>query len=273
MEILTGKEIQFQYQENQDIISHLDFSIKAGSLTAILGKNGCGKSTLLKLITALLPLNHGIILANGTNINTQTGSKYLRKHCGIVFQNPDNQFVSPIIADDIRFGLENHKIPKSEFDDRIHKALEQVNLSGFENRTVSTLSGGQKQRAAAAGILAVENDILFFDEATSMLDPDGRMEIIQCINDLKKNNCTIIIITQNIEDVLFADEVFLMSDHNILATGSVREIFTDYELLSEAGIQIPFPVRVYHDLQNRGIHLPFCPLTNEELAEAVCSWK
>ena len=273
MNIFTGKEVHYQYKNNQIIIDNLDFSIKEGSLTAILGKNGCGKSTLIKLMTALLPLKNGIIMANGTDINTSAGSEYLRKHCGIVFQNPDNQFVSPIISDDIRFGLKNHKISSSEYDDRIKMALEKVKLSGFENRLVSTLSGGQKQRAAAAGILAIENNILFFDEATSMLDPDGRMEMIQCIKNLKNNNCTIIIITQNIDDVFIADKVLLMSEHKILAAGSVREILTDYELLSKAGVQIPFPVRVYHDLKNQGIHLPFCPLTIDELSEAVCNWR
>lgn len=273
MNIFTGKEVHFQYRKNRNIIDNLDFSIKEGTITAILGKNGCGKSTLIKLMTALLPLKNGTILVNGTDINTSAGSDFLRKHCGIVFQNPDNQFVSPVIADDIRFGLRNHKISISEYDIHIQKALAQVKLSGFENRLVSTLSGGQKQRAAAAGILAVENNILFFDEATSMLDPDGRMEMIQCIKNLKKNARTIIIITQNIDDVFIADEILLMSDQKILAAGSIREILTDYKLLSEAGIQIPFPVRVYHDLQNHGIHLPYCPLTNEELSETLCSWK
>ena len=270
MDCIVGSNIYFQYHKNQPILENINFSIPSGKITAILGKNGCGKSTLIKLIMGFLPLTKGKIIVNGCDITTKYGLFNLRKHCGIVFQNPDNQFVSPVIEDDIRFGLDNHQIPESEQSIRINNALDKVYLQGFERRITSTLSGGQKQRAAAAGILALEGDILFFDEATSMLDPDGKEKMIQCIKNIRSENRTVIMITQNTEDSVDADYLLLMADHQIIAAGTPKEILPDIDLLKKAGIQIPFPVQVFHDLQYRGIFLDYCPLTTPELAEAIC---
>ena len=270
MDCIVGSNIYFQYNKDQPILENINFSIPSGKITAILGKNGCGKSTLIKLIMGFIPLSKGKIIVNGFDITTKNGLFYLRKHCGIVFQNPDNQFVSPVVEDDIRFGLDNHRIPESEQSSRINSALEKVYLRGFEKRIVSTLSGGQKQRAAAAGILALEDDILIFDETTSMLDPDGKEQMIQCIKNFRSENRTVIMITQNTEDSVDADHILLMSEHQIIAAGTPKEILPDIVLLKKAGVQIPFPVRVFHDLKNRGIFLEYCPLTNQDLAEALC---
>lgn len=271
MATITGNHVGFQYRRDQTILADIHFSIEPGKITAIIGKNGCGKSTLIKLITALLPITEGEISINGINITDKNGFNLLRQHCGIVFQNPDNQFVSPIIEDDITFGLKNHHVPENEQKERITEALSMVRLEGFEKRNIATLSGGQKQRVSAAGILAVNNDVLIFDEATSMLDPIGKEELLKCIENLRSQGKTIILITQNISDVLLADIVYLMADHHILTSGTVREVLTDYDSLSNAGVQIPFAVRMYHDLVQKGIPIAHCPLTNEELAEELCS--
>lgn len=271
MDCIIGSNIYFQYHKNQPILENINFSIPSGKITAILGKNGCGKSTLIKLIMGFLPLSNGKIIVNGFDITTKIGLFYLRKHCGIVFQNPDNQFVSPVLEDDIRFGLDNHKIPEPEHPYRVNCALKMVFLQGFEKRNTATLSGGQKQRAAAAGILALEDDILIFDEATSMLDPDGKVKMIRCIKNFRSENRTIIMITQNTEDTVDADYLLLMADHQIIARGTPKEILPDIDLLNKAGIQIPFPIQVFHDLKKRGFFLKDCPLTNHELAEAICS--
>lgn len=269
--MITVSNISFAYNNKKKIIEKINLSIEPGKITAILGKNGSGKSTLIRLILALLPINDGNIFIDDIDINSKDGIKQIRKQCGIVFQNPDNHFVSPIIEDDIKFGLTNHHIPETIQADRVKSALAEVGLTGYEKRNVSTLSGGQKQKAAAAGILAVDNNIIFFDEATSMLDPNGRKEFQLCIENLRNQNKTIVIVSQNIEDAILADIIYLISEHQIVRSGSAREILTDYETLKKAEIQIPFPVRVYHDLSEKGIKLKNCPLTNDELAEELCS--
>ena len=268
---IIGSDVGFSYRKEHCVIENANFTIERGKMTAILGKNGCGKSTIVKLITALLPLSHGYITIDNVSVDNKDGIKIARKHCGIVFQNPDNQFVSPIISDDISFGLSNHQIPEAEFSDRISDALRKVNLTGYEQRNISSLSGGQKQKAALAGILAINNDILIFDEASSMLDPVGKFELKQLTDNLRDQNKTIVLISQNISDVIDADKIILMANHKILATGTPREILTDYDLLNNAGVQIPFPVRVYHDLVRQGVNLSKCPLTDAELAEELCN--
>ena len=269
MTVIRASDISFQYRENKKSIENINFSIEPGKITAILGKNGSGKTTIIRLILALLPLNEGKIYINNVDLQSKDGIKYIRKQCGIVFQNPDNQFVSPILEDDIKFGLSNHCIPESLHSDCVKSALDKVNLSGFEKRKISTLSGGQKQRAAAAGILAIDNNILFFDEAGSMLDPNGKAELRKLIEELRNQNKTIVLVSQNIDDVITADRIILISDHRIICSGSAREVLTDYEKLTEAGIQIPFAVRVYKDLLQKGIKLKKCPLTIDELAEEI----
>ena len=270
---IIGQNIIFRYRNRRPVLDGVDFTINFGEMTAILGKNGCGKSTLAKLLAALMPVTSGHILINGLDINSGKGVRFIRQHLGIVFQNPDNQFVSPIIEDDIRFGLNNHLIPRNEQTERIRSALNRVNLSGFEKRNINTLSGGQKQRAAIAGVLAMDCDIFIFDECTSMLDPQGRQDLIRCIRSLQNENKTIILITQNTEEAIFADRICLMADQSIYACGTPRDILTDFEKLVYAGVEVPFPVRVFHDLQKESIFLPYCPLTDEELAEAICSLK
>ncbi|MBQ6520661.1 MAG: ATP-binding cassette domain-containing protein [Anaerolineaceae bacterium] len=262
--------VNFQYSKDNLILKNINLNIESGKFTTILGRNGCGKSTLIKLLLSLLPLTEGNIHFYGKDIKQPEGLNSLRQHCGIVFQNPDNQFVAPVVADDIRFGLNNHKIPESEQSSIINEVLTNVNLQGYENRTISSLSGGQKQRIAIAGIMAMKNDVLIFDEATSMLDPEGKLEVLNCINNLRYKNRTILLITQNTEDSINSDRIILFGDHEIIASGRPDEILTDPELLKKAGVQIPFPVKVYYDLEKNGIKLDKCPLSIDSLAEELC---
>lgn len=273
MNTFVGSNLNFEYSKDNPVLENINFTIPSGKLTVILGQNGSGKSTLVRLIMGLLPINKGEIFINNTDITTTKGLYYLRKHSGIVFQNPDNQFVSPILEDDICFGLGNHKVPESEHAHRIQNALSKVYLQGFEKRNLSSLSGGQKQRAAIAGILALEDDILIFDESTSMLDPDGKDKMLQCLQDLRSSNSTIIMVTQKTEEAIDADYILLIAEHQIIAADTPKKILTDIDLLTKAGVKIPFPVRVYYDLKKNGIILDHCPLTNQGLTEAICNSK
>lgn len=198
----------------------------------------------------------------------------------MVFQNPDNQFVSSVLEEDIAFGLENAQVPEREATSKVKAALELVGLEGYEKRSPSSLSGGQKQRAALAGVLALNPEILIFDEATSMLDPKGRREVLAEMKKLRDCGKTVVMITHDVEEAVLADRVILMGCPNgqkgpntVLAQGSVREILTDSRLLIQAGIVPPMAVRMYEDLKLAGIELNRCPLTKEELAEALCRWK
>ena len=164
-----------------------------------------------------------------------------------------------------------NRISKNEFSLRIKTSLEKVNLAGYEKKCINNLSGGQKQKTAIAGILAMHSDILIFDESTSMLDPYSRKEILECMRSLQNDNKTIIVITQNINDVLDADYIYLLADRKIIASGTPNQVLTDTNKLEYAKIQIPFSVKIYRDLIKNGINLSSCPLSLEKLAEEICS--
>lgn len=242
-----------------------------GEFVAVLGHNGCGKSTLVKHFNALLPLQHGTLTVDGMDAADPANRWALRRKVGMVFQNPDNQFVSTIVGEDVAFGLENYGVPEDEIPARVAAALAAVDMAGYENRVTHTLSGGQKQRVALAGVLALSPDILVFDEATAMLDPDGRQEVLRTIHRLhKEQHKTVVMITHYIEEAIGADRVYLIHNGKMIADGTAREMLTQPELLAAAGLTPPMPVQMYHDLKQAGITLARCPLTLEELAEELC---
>ena len=281
--MIKGSRLGFSYfwdGESIPVFEQANIKLKEGEWTAILGCNGCGKSTLVRLMNGLLPLQNGNLSVNGINAGNPANKWELRKICGMVFQNPDNQFVSSVLEEDIAFGLENAQVPEREVTSKVKAALELVGLEGYEKRSPSSLSGGQKQRAALAGVLALNPEILIFDEATSMLDPKGRREVLAKMKKLRDCGKTVVMITHDVEEAVLADQVILMGCPNgqknpntVLAQGSVREILTDSRLLIQAGIVPPMAVRMYEDLKLAGIELNRCPLTKEELAEALCRWK
>ena len=264
----------YDYSDSKCSLNGVSIDVHEGELVAVLGHNGCGKSTLIKHFNALLDLQKGELTVAGLDAKCEANIIKLRRTVGMVFQNPDNQFVSSIVEEDVAFGLENYGVSYSEIPEKVSVALKNVGLEGFEKRSPSMLSGGQKQRVALAGVLAVDPDILVFDEVTSMLDPDGRCEVLSILKQLhEKRHKTIVMITHYIDEAVFADRVYLMHDGKMLASGTPREMLTDLELLGKAGLTPPLPVRMYHDLKDNGIELPFCPLTNDELTEAICRLK
>ena len=281
--MIKGSRLGFSYfwdGESIPVFEQANIELKEGEWTAILGCNGCGKSTLVRLMNGLLPLQNGNLSVNGINAGNHANKWELCKICGMVFQNPDNQFVSSVLEEDIAFGLENAQVPEREVTSKVKAALELVGLEGYEKRSPSSLSGGQKQRAALAGVLALNPAILIFDEATSMLDPKGRREVLAEMKKLRDCGKTVVMITHDVEEAVLADQVILMGCPNgqknpntVLAQGSVREILTDSRLLIQVGIVPPMAVRMYEDLKLAGIELNRCPLTKEELAEALCRWK
>lgn len=281
--MIKGSRLGFSYfwdGESIPVFEQANIELKEGEWTAILGCNGCGKSTLVRLMNGLLPLQNGNLSVNGINAGNPANKWELCKICGMVFQNPDNQFVSSVLEEDIAFGLENAQVPEREVTSKVKAALELVGLEGYEKRSPSSLSGGQKQRAALAGVLALNPEILIFDETTSMLDPKGRREVLAEMKKLRDCGKTVVMITHDVEEAVLADQVILMGCPNgqkdpntVLAQGSVREILTDSRLLIQAGIVPSMAVRMYEDLKLAGIELNRCPLTKEELAEALCRWK
>lgn len=251
-------------------LSDVSFSVDKGDFVAVLGHNGSGKTTLARHINALIPLQEGRLFVAGLDASDHSNIMGIRKDCQMVFQNPDNQFVSSLVSEDIAFGLRNFKTDKSLIPSLVSKALHTVGMDGYENCSPHSLSGGQKQLIALAGILALEPDIIIFDEVTSMLDPKSRKKILNTIENLHKQGKTIIMISHMVEEAVNADKIILMSKGKIIGQGLPSEILTDMDLLTEAALTPPMPVKAYYDLKKAGIILSECPLTPKKLAEEIC---
>lgn len=276
MSAVLGNEISFTYDydgSSHPALNSLSFAVKKGEFVAILGANGSGKSTLAKHLNAILPLQLGKLSVLHLDVSRAEHIWELRRLCGMVFQNPDNQFVSAIVEEDVAFGLRNYDTPESEIPQKVNNALSLVGMNGFERRSPHTLSGGQKQRVAMAGVLAMEPDILVLDEATSMLDPEGRNEVLSYLKKIHKLGKTILMITHYVEEATLADCIFLMQGGRIIKSGTPRELLTDLALLKEANLTPPVAVQLYYDLLDCGIPLSHCPLTNDELVEELCRLK
>ncbi len=252
-------------------IDDISLSIQKGELIAILGRNGSGKTTLVKHLNALLQIQNGELTVASLDARQSANIWKIRKACGMVFQDPNNQFVSSVIEEDIAFGLENYGTPANDIPTEVKKALSIVGMDGYEKKSPHRLSGGQKQRIAIAGVLAIDPDIIIFDEATAMLDPRGRQEVLSTIQRLHtEEEKTIIMISHYIEEAVFADRVVLLHNGQLLAEGPPQDILTNPTLLQSAGLAPPLAVRAYFDLKAAGVPLPTCPLTNEELVKALC---
>lgn len=274
MKAIQASGLKFSYTYDLDFNLALDdvnIDVEKGEFIAIIGSNGSGKSTLIKLLNGLLPLQAGELYVNGINLRDEKSIWQLRRQCTMVFQNPDNQFVSPIVYEDIAFGLRNYGALEEEVGSTIFQVLEIVGLKGYEKRFTYELSGGEKQRAAIAGALAVSPDIIIFDEATSMLDPKGREVVIRLIERLnREEKKTVIMVTHYVEEAVKANKVLLMHNGKAIAFGTPRDVLCDEILMLKAGLNPPMPVKAYYDLKKDGIELKKCPLTEEELVEAIC---
>lgn len=264
------KDVTFQYySEEKPVFEHLSFTIEQGTTTAILGHNGSGKSTIAKLIVGLLVPNAGQILIDDVELTEQTIDE-IRKRMGIIFQNPDNQFVGVTVRDDIAFGLENICIPRNEMNQLIETYAAKVRMEKFLDHEPTKLSGGQKQRVAIAGILAMAPSIIILDEATSMLDPRGRHEINELVKEIKNDReMTIISITHDIEEAKNADRIILLNEGKIVRIGTPNEILTQADILNELKLDMPFALKISQQLRNKGIKVKET-LNIEELEKQLC---
>lgn len=274
MAVVKAKKLTHSYDEHHTkyhSLQEINLTLSKGEYVVLLGCNGCGKSTLVKHFNVLLPVQSGELTVVGWDAKDGTNVWKIRRKCGMVFQNPDNQFVSSVVAEDIAFGLQNYDVPKAEIQTKIKEVLSLVGMSGYENKAPHLLSGGQKQRIAIAGVLALDPDIMIFDEATAMLDPEGRQDVLATIQRLhKEEKKTVIMITHYIEEAVFADRIVLMHRGRIIADGTPRAVLTDVDLLADAGIMPTIATRAYIDLLKCGVSLPLCPLTEDELVEQLC---
>lgn len=266
--IIALNNISFQYPNNEtDALQDVSLEIKKGEWIAIIGPNGSGKSTLAKIINGLLVPYEGQVHINGELLNEETVWD-ARRAVGMVFQNPDNQFVGATVEDDIAFGLENNGIPREEMLTRIEDALEQVRISNFREHEPARLSGGQKQRVALASVIALRPDVVILDEATAMLDPLGRREVIAAIRELKKEfNLTVISITHDIDEASYADRIFVMNQGKIMNRDTPANIFALGDDLVTMGLDVPFAQKLKQALIQRGVELPDTYLNEEALFE------
>ena len=269
MALIEVKDLCFAYEGDHLAVDHVSFSVPEGQYVTIIGHNGSGKSTVAKLLAGLLEKKSGSIVIDGLELNEENLHQ-LRSRIGIVFQNPDNQFIGSTVRDDIAFGLENHCVPQEQMDDIINEFSSRVGMSEFLDKEPTHLSGGQKQRVAIAGVLAMAPKILIFDEATSMLDPQGKDEIKRVIMDLhRKSGLTILSITHDIDEVTSSDSVLVLADGKVALTGTPAEVFSQEKLLKKIRLDIPFSLKLADELNKRGISVNK-ELSMEGLVKELC---
>ena len=269
MGIIDVDKLTFSYDEKTDAVHEVSFSIEKGQYCTIVGHNGSGKSTVAKLLTGLLEKKSGSIVIDGLELNIENLRK-IRNKIGIVFQNPDNQFIGSTVRDDIAFGLENHCVEQVEMDPIIEEFSNRVGMHDYLNSEPTRLSGGQKRRVAIAGVLAMHPDIIIFDEATSMLDPQGKDEIKKVIMDLhKERNLTILSITHDIDEVTTSDYVLVMDDGQIILKGTPEEVFKKEEKLKETQFDLPYSMKLAKELDKLGVHIKN-RMTMEGMVDELC---
>ncbi len=269
MKAIEVRNLDFSYDKEKMVVDKATFSIEKGTYTTIIGHNGSGKSTIAKLLLGLLEKAGGEIYIDGMDLTLENLPK-IRNRIGIVFQNPDNQFIGSTVRDDIAFGLENHCVPQEQMDGIIEEFAARVNMSDFLESEPTKLSGGQKQRVAIASVLAMNLNIIVFDEATSMLDPSGKRDINRLIKQLhKEREITIISITHDIEEVAQSDNVIVVENGRIAMTGTPKEIFRNEKVMVKMQLDIPFVYKVRKELQKKGIRVSDT-LSMERMAEEIC---
>ena len=268
--IIDVKNLSFRYKESQEYydVKDITFHVKRGEWLSIVGHNGSGKSTTVRLIDGLLEAESGEIVIDGQRL-TEENVWNIRRQIGMVFQNPDNQFVGATVEDDVVFGLENQGLSRQEMKKRVEEALDLVGMLEFKKREPARLSGGQKQRVAIAGVVALRPAILILDEATSMLDPEGRRELIETVKEIRKDyDMTVISITHDLEEVAMSDRVLVLKKGEIESTSSPRELFSRNDL-DQIGLDDPFSNQLKHSLSQNGYDLPENYLTESELEDKL----
>ncbi|MBR5291036.1 MAG: energy-coupling factor transporter ATPase [Erysipelotrichaceae bacterium] len=269
MKQIEVKNLDFSYDEQTHAVKNVSFSIEKGSYTTIIGHNGSGKSTIAKLMIGLLEKNSGEIFVDGLPL-TLENLQEIRNKVGIVFQNPDNQFIGSTVRDDIAFGLENHCVEPEKMDEIINEFAKKVNMVEFLDSEPTKLSGGQKQRVAIAGVLAMAPEIMIFDESTSMLDPQGKNEINEVIRELHaKTKMTLVSITHDIEEVTKSDFVIVMNNGQIVMSGKPEEIMMREKELLKSNLDLPFSLKIIKELEKNKIKLNKS-VTLEGLVDELC---
>ncbi|HFV2523107.1 TPA: energy-coupling factor ABC transporter ATP-binding protein [Streptococcus agalactiae] len=269
--IITVNNLFFKYDSNQTHyqLENVSFHVKQGEWLSIIGRNGSGKSTTVRLIDGLLEAESGQIIIDGQEL-TEDNVWELRHKIGMVFQNPDNQFVGATVEDDVAFGLENKGIPLKDMKERVGQALDLVGMSEFKMREPARLSGGQKQRVAIAGAVAMRPQVIILDEATSMLDPEGRLELIRTIRAIRqKYNLTVISITHDLDEVALSDRVIVMKNGKVESTSTPKALFGRGNRLISLGLDVPFTSRLMAALAANGLDIGTEYLTEKELEEQL----
>lgn len=280
--IRTGKEGETGLIEIQNVsyvyedaaakaLNNVSLTINDGEFVAVVGHNGSGKSTLAKHLNALLLPTEGKVLVDGMDTADEANTLSIRQRVGMVFQNPDNQLVTTIVEEDVAFGPENIGVPGNEIRTRVDRALAAVGMEKYAHSAPNMLSGGQKQRIAIAGMLAMQPKVLVLDEATAMLDPKGRRDIIDLVTKLhRENGITVVMITQYMEEAIGADRVAVMSGGELILEGTPKEVFSQDELLHKHRLDVPVMQQLANRLNARGANLPKSILSVEEMAQAIC---
>ncbi|MGQ5513564.1 energy-coupling factor ABC transporter ATP-binding protein [Streptococcus anginosus] len=266
--IIEVQHLKYKYDHHADdyILKDVTFHVKQGEWLSIVGHNGSGKSTTIRLIDGLLEAESGEIIIDGDKLTLENVWEK-RQHIGMVFQNPDNQFVGATVEDDVAFGLENQGMDYQIMFDRVQEALDIVGMQDFKEREPARLSGGQKQRVAIAGVVALRPDIIILDEATSMLDPEGRLELIQTVKKIKdRHGMTVISITHDLDEVALSDRVLVMKEGQAESTSTPSELFSRVDL-EDLGLDEPFTNQVKATLLDSGFQLPERYLTEKELQD------
>lgn len=257
MALIKVSHLSYQYANSEaKAVDDVSFEIESGEWVAIVGHNGSGKSTIAKLLIGLMAADDGSVEVDGQTLS-ETTVWQIRETIGMVFQNPDNQFVGATVADDVAFGMENRQVDRDTMVPRVESALKQVGMWDFKDREPAKLSGGQKQRVALAGIIAVAPKVLILDEATSMLDPQGRRDILRTIKALKDRlNLTVLSITHDIDEAANADRIMVIDDGHFVEEADPEQIFSHGQRLIEMGLDVPFSEKLKLALADRGAAVP-----------------
>ena len=276
---LRLEDVSYQYEPDaRPAVSHVTLAVERGSFVAVLGHNGSGKSTLAKLMNALFLPTEGRVLVCGMDTLTEEKVWNIRRHAGMVFQNPDNQIVANVVREDVAFGLENLGVPQDEMVRRVEAALSAVRMSEFAETAPHMLSGGQKQRVAIAGALAMEPELIIMDEATAMLDPSGRAEVLATVRKLnREKGMTVVWITHFMEEAAVADRLVVMNDGSVAMEGTPRQVFSRVEEIKALGLDVPPMAELAQTLRDKGLPLPEGILTVsdmvKELKDVLCPSK
>ena len=280
MGIIRASKLGYEYLKYDDdgnveqtsrAVDDVNLDIREGQFIAILGHNGSGKSTLAKHINALLVPTEGTLWVDSMDTSSEENLWKIRQRAGMVFQNPDNQIIGSVVEEDVGFGPENIGVPTDEIWKRVDRSLEAVGMVAYRHHSPNKLSGGQKQRVAIAGVMAMRPKCIVLDEPTAMLDPNGRKDVLKAVRELnEKEGVTVILITHYMEEVVFADHVYVMDSGQVVMSGVPREIFSQVDTLKKYGLDVPQVTLLAYELKKAGLRIPDGILTIEELVSALC---